>query len=116
MNAKRNASTLIFAVALFTAITTQSCNSMKFIVADADYYSDGYKLDGKYVQLIESVADKTDSRPAAERFAENCVTAENQARARFKGLHPTWRDEGKRIGERFDKNAGCTVRMAFKTE
>ena len=97
-------------------MAAQGCNSMKFTVADADYYSDGYKLDGKYIQLIESVSDKTDSRPAAERFAENCVTAENQARARFKTLHPTWQDTGKRIGERFDKNAGCTVRMAFKTE
>lgn|GEM_PF-6282401 len=89
---------------------------MKFNVADADFYSDGYKLDGKYVQLVETVPDKTDSRPAALRFAENCVAAENQARARFKNLHPTWPDQGKRIGERFEKNAGCTVRMAFKTE
>ncbi len=89
---------------------------MKFNVADADFYSDGYKLDGKYVQLVETVSDKTDSRPAATRFTENCVTAENQAKARFKALHPTWVDQGKRIGERFEKNAGCTVRMAFKTE
>ena len=103
-------------VALLCTLLAQRCNSLKFHVADADFYSDGYKLDGKYVQLIETVPDKTDSRPAALRFAENCVTAENQAKARFKSLHPTWLDQGKRIGERFEKNAGCTVRMAFKTE
>ena len=93
-----------------------ACNSGKYLVADADFYTDGFKLSDKVIQLVESKSDKADNQPAEGRYRQNCDAAENQARVRFQKDYPTARDQGKRLGERFEKNAGCTVRMAFRTD
>lgn len=103
-----------FFIAAALLVSICGCNSAQFTVADNDFYSDKFKLNDKYTQLVETQHDKSDSLPAVERFASNCVAAENSARARFKTLYPTSADAGRRIGEKFEKNAGCTVRMAFK--
>ncbi len=93
-----------------------ACASGKFQVQDGDFFTDGYALDKNTVQLVESHEDASLVLPASERHARNCDAAELKARNRHRVAFPQSRDEGKRLSERFDKNAGCTVRMAFRKE
>jgi hypothetical protein len=93
-----------------------ACASGKFEVQDADLFTDGYALDKNTVQLVESHDDASLVLPASERHARNCNTAEIKARNRHRSAFPQSRDEGRRLSARFDKNAGCTVRMAFRKE
>ena len=93
-----------------------ACSSSKFQVQDGDFFTDGYALDKNTVQLVESHEDASLVLPASERHARNCDAAELKARNRHRVAFPQSRDEGKRLSERFDKNAGCTVRMAFRKE
>lgn len=93
-----------------------ACASGKFQVADAEFFTDGLALDKNTIQIVESHEDSTLVLPAAERHARNCEAAEAKARNRHRAAYPQSRDEGKRLSERFDKNAGCTVRMAFRKE
>lgn len=107
----------LFAVTLAVVVAAVwRCSSGQFIVPDHDLYTDRYKLAAKYMQIVETQNDKNNDTPAAERYARNCAAAESTARGRFKSLYPAVQSEGKRVGERFEKNAGCTVRMVFKTE
>lgn len=93
-----------------------ACAGGQFVVSDADVWRDGAALDGKYVQLVETQAANRLAEPANAQYPENCRAAEAKAVARFRSEHPQSKDDGKRLGERFELNAGCTVRMAFKTE
>lgn len=91
-----------------------ACTSAKFIVPDDQFFTDGYALDTDYVQFVESADDLNLNTPAAERFKTNCAAAQSKAGARYKSKYPQGTDSGKLLSERFDKNAGCTVRMAFR--
>lgn len=93
-----------------------ACASGKFHVPDAEFFTDGYALDKNTVQVVESHEDGSLVLPAAERHTRNCEAAEAKARNRHRGTHPQSRDEGKKLSARFDKNGGCTVRMAFRKE
>ncbi|GAB4441780.1 MAG: hypothetical protein OHK0011_24180 [Turneriella sp.] len=93
-----------------------ACASGQYQVPDAEFFTDGYALDKHTVQLVESHEDGSLVLPAAERHTRNCEAAEAKARNRHRSAYPQSRDEGKRLSERFDKNAGCTVRMAFRKE
>jgi hypothetical protein len=101
---------------LCTTIFLLACASGKYQVPDADFFTDGYPLDKQTVQIVESHEDKSLMLPAAERHARNCEAAEAKARKRHRAAYPHSRDQGKRLSARFDKNAGCTVRMAFRSE
>lgn len=98
------------------AVFLPACASGKFQVPDAEFFTDGYALDKNTVQVVESHEDSTLVLPAAERHARNCEAAEVKARNRHRAAHAQSRDEGKRLSARFDRNAGCTVRMAFRKE
>lgn len=104
------------AVSAAIVILSFGCGGGKFVVSDADIWRDGAALAGKYVQLVETQVSPKLLQPAAQQFAENCRAAEARAVARFRGEHPQSKDEGKRLGEKFELNAGCTVRMAFTAE
>lgn len=101
---------------LLPTIFLLACASGKYHVPDAEFFTDGYALDKNTVQLVENHEDASLVLPAAERHARNCDAAELKARNRHRVAFPQSRDEGKRLSERFDKNAGCTVRMAFRKE
>ena len=91
------------------------CASGKFNVPDEKFFADGYEIEKNYIQYVE-VGDNTGiSEPAAERFRKNCAEAENKAKARFVAAYPQSKDEGRRIGEYFEKNGACRIRIAFKT-
>ncbi len=90
------------------------CASGKFIVPDENFFADGYVLEKGYVQFVEAADNTAVSEPAAERFRKNCAEADTKAKARFKAAHPQAKDEGRRLGEYFEKNGACRVRMAFK--
>lgn len=104
------------AVSAVIVVLSLSCGGGKFVVSDADFWRDGAALGGKYVQLVETQVSQKLAEPASAQFAENCRVAEAKAAARFRSEHPQSKDDGKRLGEKFELNAGCTVRMAFKTE
>ena len=91
-----------------------ACASGKFQVPDDKFFTDGYVMEKGYLQLVENADNTSVSEPAAERFRKNCAEAETKARARFTTEHPQVKDEGRRIGEYFEKNGACRVRMAFK--
>jgi hypothetical protein len=74
----------------------------------------GITIDPNYIQFVESAEDTSLIAPAGERFTANCLAAQNKAAARYKSKYPQSTDSGKLLSERFDKNAGCTVRMAFR--
>lgn len=93
-----------------------SCASGRFQVTDADLFTDGLALDQDTLQLVESYEDPSLLLPAAERHARNCDAAEARARTRHRAAYAQSQDAGKRLAARFDKNAGCTVRMAFRKE
>lgn len=90
------------------------CSTTKYTVPDDQFFTDGHAIDANYVQLVESADDPTLNAPAAERFRANCAAAQNKAGVRFKSKYPQATDSGKLLSERFDKNAGCTVRMAYR--
>jgi hypothetical protein len=90
------------------------CTSTKFLVPDDQFFTDGHTLDANYVQFVESAEDPALNGPAAERYRANCAAAWNKAGVRYKSKYPQATDTGKLLSERFDKNAGCTVRIAFR--
>ncbi len=98
------------------ALFLLACTSGKYLVPDAEFFTDGYALDKQTLQLVESHEDASLLLPAAERYARNCESAEVKARNRHRVAYPQSRDEGKKLSTRFDRNAGCTVRMAFRKE
>lgn len=101
---------------VFTTVLLTACVSTKFQVADKDFFTDGYALDKKTLQLVESHEDRSLMLPAEARFERNCAAAEAKARERHRAAYPQSKDEGVRLSARFDRNAGCTVRMAFRKE
>jgi len=101
---------------LLAAIFLLACASGRYQVPDAEFFTDGYALDKQTLQVVESHEDASLLLPAAERYARNCESAEVKARNRHRVAYPQSRDEGKKLSTRFDKNAGCTVRMAFRKE
>lgn len=102
--------------ALLAGMFVLACASGKFQVPDAEFFTDGYPLDKNTVQVVESHEDGSLVLPVAERHTRNCEAAEAKARNRHRGAHPQSRDEGKKLSARFDRNGGCTVRMAFRKE
>lgn len=100
----------------FIAILATACASGKFQVADKDFFTDGHAFDKNTLQLVESHEDRALMLPAFARFERNCAAAEAKARERHRAAYPQSRDEGVRLSVRFDRNAGCTVRMAFRKE
>jgi hypothetical protein len=105
-----------FIPGLVVILSGASCASRDYVVADADFWRDGAALDGKHVQLVETQASAKLTAPAAQQFAESCRAAEAKAQARFRAGFPQSKDSGKRLGEKFELHAGCTVRMAFSRE
>jgi len=105
-----------FIPGLLVILSGASCASRDYVVADADFWRDGAALNSKTVQLVETQAAARLNAPAAQQFAESCRAAEAKAQARFRAEHPQSKDSGKRIGEKFELHAGCTVRMAFARE
>lgn len=91
-----------------------ACASGKYNVPDESFFADGYAIEKNILQFVETADNTAVSEPAAERFRKNCAEAENKAKARFNAAHPLAKDEGKRLGEYFEKNGACRVRMAFK--
>jgi len=104
---------VVWAAVIFLS---QGCAGSRFVVSDADIWRDGAALEGKYVQIVETDTAPKLSQPAATQFVSSCQAAEEKARTRFRAAHPQSKDEGRRLGEKFELHAGCTVRMAFKTE
>lgn len=98
------------------ALLFGACASGNYLVPDVDYFSDGYVLDKNTIQVVESFEDPGLVMPAAERFARNCESAEARARARHRAVFTASKDDGVRLSARFDRNAGCTVRMAIKKQ
>lgn len=90
------------------------CASSKFNIPDDQFFADGYTIDANYIQFVESADDPALNAPAAERFRANCTLAQHKAGVRHKSKYPQSTDGGKLLSERFDKNAGCTVRVAFR--
>lgn len=95
-------------------LSLASCASGKYNVPDENFFADGYAIEKNILQFVETADNTSVSEPAAERFRKNCAEAENKAKARFNAAHPLAKDEGKRLGEYFEKNGACRVRMAFK--
>ena len=100
--------TPIIVLCLFTA-----CTSAEFRVSDEHFFADGHALGGNYLQYVELSDKAPATEPTMERFGKNCHDAEAAARVRFKAAYPQARDEGRRLSEHFEKNAGCRVRMVF---
>jgi hypothetical protein len=92
------------------------CASGKFVVSDENFFTDGYVLGKGYLQFVEAADNTSVSEPAAERFRKNCAEAETKAKTRFTAAHPQAKDQGRRLGEYFEKNGSCRVRMAFKVD
>lgn len=91
-----------------------ACASKEFRVNDEHFFADKHDLGKGYIQYVEFSEKVTVAEPSVSRFRKNCLEAEAAARVRFKTDSPTSKDEGRRISEHFEKNAGCRVRMAFR--
>lgn len=89
------------------------CASAALSVPDSDYFTDRYLLAKDTIQLVENHSEAI-AMPALAQHNKNCTIAENKARERFRSLYPQSQDNGRRLSAHFGRNAGCTVRMAFR--
>lgn len=105
---------LSLACLLVGVLFSFACSSRTYRVSDEDYYKDKVTLDTKTMQIVESFDDTSLVFPAGERFKKNCDSAEVRASERFVKEFHKMKAEGKLLSSRFDKDGGCTVRMAFQ--
>jgi hypothetical protein len=96
------------------SLLSLGCASTPSAVTDDNFFKDNFVIDKNFIQLVESYADPRLTALAAERFEKNCAEAKIRAIARFKMLYPTTVEKGQVMDLRFDRDAGCTVRMAFR--
>ncbi|HRP69525.1 MAG TPA: hypothetical protein PLY93_08340 [Turneriella sp.] len=90
------------------------CTTTKFQVPEEKFFTDGYSLDKGYTQYVEIVDDKTLALPVTGRFRQNCQTAQQKGSERFKQEKNIIKVESILLGEYFEANGACRVRIALK--